>query len=54
MSKRERYPAQYEREIVELVRRSRSSCRQLALEVSVTRTCSPAGFARPSRLAGRL
>ena len=32
MSKRKRYSPEYKREIVELVRRSRSSCRQIALE----------------------
>lgn len=35
MSKRKRYTAEYKREIVELVRRSKSSCRQVALEVGV-------------------
>ena len=33
MSKRKRYSPEYKREIVELVRRSGSSCRQVALEV---------------------
>lgn len=35
MSKRKRYSAEYKREIVELVRRSKSSCRQVALEVGI-------------------
>jgi transposase len=35
MSKRKRYSPEYKREIVELVRRSKSSCRQIALEVGV-------------------
>jgi transposase len=35
MSKRKRYSTEYKRELVELVRRSQSSCRQIALEVGV-------------------
>jgi transposase len=35
MSKRKRYSPEYTRELVELVRRSQSSCRQIALEVGV-------------------
>ena len=35
MLKRKRYSPEYKREIVELVRRSQSSCRQIALEVGV-------------------
>ena len=35
MSKRKRYSPEYKREIVELVRRSQSSCRKIALEVGV-------------------
>jgi transposase len=35
MSKRKRYSPEYKRELVELVRRSKSSCRQIALEVGV-------------------
>ena len=35
MSKRKRYSPEYKRELVELVRRSRSSCRQIALAVGV-------------------
>jgi transposase len=35
MSKRKRYTPEYKRELVELVRRTRSSCRQIALEVGV-------------------
>jgi transposase len=35
MSKRKRYSPEYEREIVELVRRSKLSCRQVALEVGI-------------------
>jgi transposase len=35
MSKRKRYSPEYKQELVELVRRSRSSCRQIALEVGV-------------------
>ena len=35
MSKRKRYSSEYKRELVELVRRSKSSCRQVALEVGV-------------------
>ncbi len=37
MSKRKRYSPEYKREIVELVRRSQSSCRQIALEVGLNR-----------------
>jgi transposase len=35
MSKRKRYSPEYKREIVDLVRRSKSSCRQIGLEVGV-------------------
>jgi transposase len=35
MSKRKRYSPEYKRELVDLVRRSQSSCRQIALEVGV-------------------
>ena len=35
MSKRKRFSPEYKREIVELVRRSKSSCRQVALEVGI-------------------
>lgn len=35
MSKRKRYSPEYKRELVELVRRSQSSCRQVALEVGI-------------------
>jgi transposase len=35
MSKRKRYSPDYKRERVELVRQSKSSCRQIALEVGV-------------------
>jgi transposase len=35
MSKRKRYSPEYKRELVELVRRTQSSCRQIALEVGV-------------------
>jgi transposase len=35
MSKRKRYSPEYKREIVDLVRRSKLSCRQIALEVGV-------------------
>lgn len=35
MSKRKRYSPEYKREIVELVQRSKSSCRQVALEVGI-------------------
>ncbi len=35
MSKRKRYSPEYKREIVELVRRSKSSCRKVALEVGI-------------------
>ena len=45
MSKRKRYSPEYKRELVELVRRSQSSCRQIALEVGInpnllTRWCA--------------
>lgn len=33
MSKRKRYSPEYKLELVELVRRSKSSCRKIALEV---------------------
>ena len=42
MSKRKRYSPEYKRELVELVRRSSSSCRKIALEVGV----SPAQLTR--------
>lgn len=35
MSKRKRYSPEYKRELVDLVRRSQSSCRQVALEVGI-------------------
>ena len=35
MSKRKRYSPEYKRELVELVRRTQSSCRQIALEVGL-------------------
>lgn len=35
MAKRKRYTPEYKREIVDLVRRSQSSCRQIALEVGL-------------------
>ncbi len=35
MSKRKRYSPEYKREVVELVRRSNTSCRQVALEVGI-------------------
>ncbi len=35
MSKRKRYSQEYKHELVELVRQSRSSCRQVALEVGI-------------------
>lgn len=35
MSKRKRYTPEYKHELVELVRKSKSSCRQIALEVGV-------------------
>lgn len=35
MPKRKRFSPEYKREIVELVRRSKSSCRQVALEVGI-------------------
>lgn len=36
MSKRKRYSPEYKHELVELVRRSKTSCRKIALEVGVT------------------
>ena len=35
MSKRKRYSPEYKRELVDLVRRSKTSCRQIGLEVGV-------------------
>ncbi len=35
MSKRKRYSPEFKRELVDVVRRSQSSCRQVALEVGV-------------------
>ena len=35
MSKRKHYSPEYKRELVELVRRSKSSCRKIALEVGI-------------------
>lgn len=35
MSKRKRYSPEYKHELVELVRRSESSCRKIALEAGV-------------------
>lgn len=36
MSKRKRYSPEYKHELVELVRRSKSSCRKVALDVGVS------------------
>ena len=36
MSKRKRYTPEYKREAVELVRRSGTSCRQIALELGIS------------------
>jgi transposase len=36
MSKRKHYSPEYKRELVELVRRSQSSCRKIALEVGIS------------------
>ena len=36
MSKRKRYSTEYKHELVELVSRSKSSCRKIALEVGVS------------------
>jgi len=36
MSKRQRYTPEYKREAVELVRRSDTSCRQIALELGIS------------------
>lgn len=36
MSKRSRYSPEYKREAVALVRRSRTSCRQVALEIGIS------------------
>ena len=41
MSKRKRYSPEYKREIVALVRRSKSSCRQVALEVGINPNMLP-------------
>ena len=38
MSKRKRYTPEYKREAVELVRRSGTSCRQIALELGISPT----------------
>jgi len=38
MSKRKRYSPEYKRELVDLVRRSKTSCRQIGLEVGVNPT----------------
>lgn len=35
MSKRKRYSPEYKRELIELVRRSQTSCRKIALEVGM-------------------
>ena len=35
MSNRKRYSPEYKRELVELVRRSQSSCRKIALEIGI-------------------
>lgn len=35
MSKRKRYSPEYKREVVELVRRSKTSCRRVALEIGL-------------------
>lgn len=44
--KRKKYSPEFKREAIELVRRSGASCRQVALEIGVARTCSHAGFER--------
>ena len=36
MSKRKHYSPEYKRELIELVRRSQSSCRKIALEVGIS------------------
>jgi transposase len=36
MSKRKRFSPEYKRELIELVRRSGSSCRKIALEVGIS------------------
>ena len=36
MSKRSRYSPEYKREAIALVRRSRTSCRQVALEIGIS------------------
>ena len=36
MSKRSRYSLEYKREAIALVRRSRTSCRQVALEIGIS------------------
>ncbi len=46
MSKRKRYSPEYKHELVELVRRSTSSCRKIALEVGVSPALLPVGCGR--------
>ena len=55
MSKRKRYMPEYKREIVDLVRRSQSSCRQIALEVGLNPNMLTRWVreqAKPSRVSG--
>lgn len=51
MSKRKRYSPEYKRELIELVRRSQSSCRQIALEVGINPNM-PTRWVREASAAG--
>ena len=53
MSKRKRCSPEYKRELVEVVRRSRSSCRQIALKVFVNPNMLTAGCARQTPAQAR-
>jgi transposase-like protein len=52
ISKRKRFSPDYKHELVELVRKSKSNCRQVALEVGVNTEAKPQRFASV-RLAHR-
>jgi transposase len=53
MSMRKHYSPEYERELVEPVRRSQSSCRQIALEVGVNPNMLTRGSARRTPGGGK-
>ncbi|WP_425603330.1 transposase [Luteimonas endophytica] len=52
MSKRKRYSPEYKHELVELVRRSKSSCRKVAPEVGVP-PALPTHWVREAHVGGK-